>query len=162
MVEKSRLDTTGLTQQQIKAATCRLIAFDIHRSADHLFRTYREELFSIPSVIVLRALSVELIIKCGIIFVNGDTPRIHDLQSLFLTLPDEVRLRAKHSMKERTEKDLENVLKVEKDSFTGWRYLHESKNLKSTPEDLRNAFLALDDSLCIKYPQLDQATPYSD
>jgi hypothetical protein len=170
MNKNLRIDSDGMNSTQINAQHCRLVAFDTHLTADLLLDGYRGKGVSVvPSAIVLRAFSVELIIKSGLIAAETKTPRMHNLHSLFELLDNTVKMSASAKYlelrgKDKEEdkgKDLVDLLRSQKDAFIDWRYLFEVKEreISCNPEELRDAFLAIYAGVACKFQELMRIHP---
>jgi hypothetical protein len=151
----------GLKPNEKKAVTCYLTAYDHHTGGDHLLEDYPKRLELIPPAIVVRAFSVELIIKAGLLATVGKCHG-HNLSKLFSQLPDSVQRGATMQFKTFQEYSLEQFLLEEKETFIDWRYLHEKQNLKSTPERMRDAFRAIASTLANHFKIFEEAIPYPD
>lgn len=93
------------------------------------------------SGLVLESLAAELYLKALLAIAPGTVPKSHDLYELFRQLPRNTKatLRKRHSEVARKdaflmslcesgfELSLDSLLKLNKDSFAQYRYLHEGK-----------------------------------
>lgn len=159
MTEQASLNTAGLDPIEIQAQKCFLVAFKHHETADHLWGDVVARPAFRPSVVIIRAFSVELIIKAGLIAERGACPKLHDLSRLFKELGDSSRSFAKHHFDMNSGGGLETFLATESDTFVDWRYLHEETRLISQPEKLRGTFLAVYSAIA-DYPAFINANPY--
>ena len=159
MVDEAKLQIEGLTENEIQAQKCYLVAFKHHETADHLWKDVTSRPAFRPSVVIIRAFSVELIIKAGLMIEAGTCPKFHDLSKLFRMLSESTQGFARRHFDTYNVGKIEDLLASERDTFVDWRYLHEETYLTSQPEKLREAFLATYSAIGT-FPAFVNANPY--
>lgn len=161
MVTHPGLNIEGLTDVQIDAQTCALVAWDTTRSADCLLDSLPLRKFNIPSGIVLRAFALELIFKAGIIAQSGKYPMKHNLVELFQELDQNTRDSITFEFNRRTvaQGGLEEFLSEQRNAFINWRYLHQQGELGCCPEYFRTAFICTHSALSARFPEIARVNP---
>ena len=130
----------------------RTVADDLHRTLNLLtgpkrYKGTPEEIVRITgysaSMVILRALAAEIVLKALCFKRTGRYKRIHDLHRLFRSLDSKTKAIITKLENSHGIAPVEKILKKHKHDFLEWRYLINDGNLQVDFLDLDNALRIL-------------------